>query len=130
MQTQELKPFVDSPRLAAIKENLRQCIGTENYYSPNTPGGCRYTDGIRILADDAECHWLISDLGIVAKMKFSHIPFQLWKFRCKDSIGLLTMQEDSGASVLYEQKYEYTDFPEGEIKLYVCDGIILLPSEY
>ena len=121
--------FKDSERLAAIKENLRQCIGSENVYGGF--GGYRYTDGVRILAEDAECHWLISDLGIVARSKpFRDVPFQLWKFRCKDMVGLLTMQEDSGAPVLYEQKYEYTDFPEGEIKLYCCDGTILLPSEY
>jgi hypothetical protein len=123
-----LKPFVDSPRLAAIKDNLRQCTGTEEYHRAGL--GLIFTDGVKWLADDAECHWLISDLSIVAQMKFSKIPFQLWKFRSKDSVGLLTMQEDTGSPVLYEQKYEYTDFPEGEIKLYVCDGIILLPSEY
>jgi len=129
MQAQQvLKPFVDSPRLSAIKENLQQCIGTENYYQPFL--GLKYTDGVKMLADDAECHWLISDLGIAAKLEFSHIPFQLWKLRVKDKIGLLTMQEDTDAPILYEQKYEYTEFPEGEIELYVFDDIILLPSEY
>jgi len=130
MQTvvpEDNKPFVDSARLATIKENLRQCTGTENYYKGF--GGYLHTDGIKFLEDDAECHWLISDIGIVA-MTFKDVPFQLWKFRCKDAIGLLTMQEDTNAPIKYEQKYSYTDFPEGEIKLYVCDGVLLLPSEY
>jgi len=28
------------------------------------------------------------------------------------------------------EKIPYTDFPPGEVKLYLIDGVILLPSEY
>jgi hypothetical protein len=40
------------------------------------------------------------------------------------------MIEDTGQPVLIRQKIPFTDFPEGILKMYCIDNILLLPSEY
>jgi len=130
MQTLQVgnKPFADSAQLAAIKENLRQFIGTENYH--RIFPGILCTDGIKVFADDTQCHWVISDLAVVSHLKFPRVDFQLWVLRVKDMVGKLTMREDTNAPVLYRQNYKYTDFPEGTFVMYLRDGVLMLPSEY
>jgi hypothetical protein len=32
--------------------------------------------------------------------------------------------------VIYEKEYEYTDFPVGTGKMYLIDGVLMVPSEY
>jgi hypothetical protein len=130
MQTLQVgnKPFADSAQLAAIKENLRQFIGTENYH--RIFPGILCTDGIKVFADDTQCHWVISDLAVVSHLKFPRVDFQLWVLRVKDMVGELTMREDTNAPVLYRQNYKYTDFPEGTFVMYLRDGVLMLPSEY
>lgn len=131
MQAVEMKcePFKDSLELQMIKETLRSCYGSEHLYKIQF-SKVNHTDGILQAADLLKCWWLISDMAIVSSRKFSKVPFQVWNLRVKDMIGLLTMREDSNTPILYEQKYEYTDFPEGDFKIYIIDNVMLLPSEY
>jgi len=42
----------------------------------------------------------------------------------------LACREDCGIPVIFEQKYEYTDFPVGTWKMYLIDGVLMVPSEY
>jgi len=71
------------------------------------------------------------DIAAVYQCKYRKIPFQVWELKKKeDGTAVLTMKEDSGQPVKYRQEYEWVDFPLNEIKLYVIDGVMLLPSEY
>ncbi len=38
--------------------------------------------------------------------------------------------DDGNDRLLLEKRIDYTDFPEPGIKLYVVDGVIMLPGEY
>jgi hypothetical protein len=38
--------------------------------------------------------------------------------------------EDGNGKNVFAKAIPFTDFPLPEIKLYVCDNVILLPSEY
>lgn len=40
------------------------------------------------------------------------------------------MKEDTDEPILVKQKIGYTDFPEGILKMYLIDNVLLLPSEY
>ncbi|MFC1762933.1 DUF6876 family protein [Planctomycetota bacterium] len=86
------------------------------------------TDGVQYLAEQAGAYWLIDAI-------FSHRrrePFQIWtlKKNTDDNGAVLTMQEDSGEPIKVRQEMPFTDFPLDQIKLYLIDGVVLLPSEY
>jgi len=110
-------------------ENLSQFTGTENYYPYNF--GIMLTDGIKYLADNADCYWL---LDIVASYQFNkeleNAPFQIWELKAKNEKGIVTCKEDSNMPEIVKQKIPYTDFPLAKIKLYLIDGVLMLPSEY
>jgi hypothetical protein len=46
-----------------------------------------------------------------------------------NATGVVTCDEGNG-TVIYEQALNFTDFPKPGIRLYFCNGTILLPSEY
>jgi hypothetical protein len=115
-----------------LKSSLSHFTGTTRYIrDPFT--GLMHTDGIEHLAERAGAQWLISDIGAV----FRHHPgikgiaFQLWTLTVdEDNTAILTCREDCDTPALYEQRYEYTDFPVGTWKMYLINGVLMVPSEY
>ncbi|OJV19239.1 MAG: hypothetical protein BGO21_21360 [Dyadobacter sp. 50-39] len=57
--------------------------------------------------------------------------FQVWVLSVDldQSTGSLQC-EDGNGQVLCKKQILFTDFPLAEIKIYVSDNVILLPSEY
>ncbi len=128
---------------------LSQFTGTGGYHRNWT--GFLYTDGIEHLAEKAECYWLIDAIASY-QHKLKRDPdlarFQLWILSVakegereypfieieNDDMGcVLTCWRDTpkeGVKPPVIQQFEYTDFPLPEIKLYVVDNVLLLPSEY
>jgi len=115
-----------------LKSSLSHFTGTAQYIrDPFT--GLLHTDGIEHLAQRAEAHWLVSDIGAVFRLhpKVRGIPFQLSTLTVEEgNKAVLTCREDCDMPVIYEQKYEYTDFPVGTWKMYLIDGVLMVPSEY
>ena len=55
---------------------------------------------------------------------------QFWKLRVNpDNSAVLTCERDKD-DVALTQAIEFTDFPLEEVKLYLSNGVLLLPSEY
>lgn len=113
--------------------DLCQFTGTENYFRHFT--GLRYTDGVRFLAERGGAFWLIDAIasyqGERAIRGNARLQdFQLWKLVVTDNTAVLTLREDSDCPNIIEQHIEFTDFPLSEVALYVCNGVLLLPSEY
>lgn len=55
---------------------------------------------------------------------------QFWKLTVhEDRSATLICERDQG-DVAIEQQIPFTDFPLAEIKLYLQEGVLLLPSEY
>jgi len=108
-----------------IKVELVQCIGTQHYYKHWT-GFFNYTDGVKILAEFAECHWLIDAIASYRRIE----PFQVWELQVNKKSAVLTMKEDSGLPVVVKQEIEYTDFPLDNMTLWLIEGVLILPSEY
>lgn len=107
-------------------KKLGNFIGTTCYHQGWA--GVKWTDGAAYLAEHGAA-WLLTDISSYYP-EHKEVPFQLWELKVKDKKAVLTMREDTGAPVLVKQKYGYTDFPEPGIKLYLIDGVLLLPSEY
>ena len=113
--------------MTTLTEELQQFTGTENYY--RHAFGCKYTDGVQYLAENAKAYWLLDAIFSYARKE----PFQIWKLQLSpvgDKDAVLTMREDSDTPVIVEQLIEYTDFPIEHIELWLIDGVLILPSEY
>lgn len=119
-------------------QELNQFTGTENYFSFNPIFGKHViTDGVKYLAEKAQCYWLLDAIasyhGTIIKKLPNSISFQVWRLVVNKSKGKLQLVENE--KVLIEQKIKYTDFPMDKIVLYVAQSganqfVIMLPSEY
>jgi hypothetical protein len=117
-----------------VLNNLAQFTGTEHHYRHL---GIRYTDGIKFLAENADCFWLIDAIasyqpGLRLNQRLAE--FQLWELKVTDQSGfssavLVCTDGDRNVPILTQQ-IERTDFPLPSISLYVEDGVLLLPSEH
>ena len=146
------------PRLPGeFQRELAQFTGTEEYRRHNLGG--MYTDGVAYLASGSEgvlydgwhksggAFWLLDAIFSwqreVKRKAVDRGAFQVWHLfirRDGEKRGALlvchvdtcTLDEADhvrcGATA--RQEIEFTDFPLDEIKLYLCDGVLLLPSEY
>ncbi len=107
---------------------LDQCIGTTQWFEHWTKR-IRYTEGIKTMADVAGAYWLVD---AVASWNRKEV-FQVWELRVNKEekpMAVLTMIEDPSQPELVRQEISFTDFPLDYIKLYLIDGVLLLPSEY
>lgn len=119
--------------MAATPEQLRatlaHCIGSENLYKHQF--GIHYTDGIKIMAETAGAHWFID---LVASWQLSpkvrKEPFQIWTLTVTGRQAVARAFHDLPGEQLAEQEIEYTDFPPGEWKFYLVDGVLMVPGEY
>jgi hypothetical protein len=92
-----------------------------------------FTDGVHFLAEKAGAYWLIDLIAPHKNRRLSNEEFQIWTFtvnRDKPPMAVATCQADTDEPVLRRQRIEYTDFPLPAIKLWLVDGVLMLPSEY
>lgn len=126
-----------------LLQNLQHFCGSEQYYKHGL--GLCYTDGIKYLAENAQCYWLIDAIAShqpTAKKNPRLKEFQLWFLHVgtghefiKPKAGnaaVLTCWEDTPkaeSKPVIIQQIPFTDFPLKEIKLYLKEKILLLPDE-
>ena len=113
--------------------DLARFQGTSRYYK-HWVGAFQYTDGIKHLADTAEAYWLIDAIASYqpdARVRNDEMlqQFQTWQLSVQNKAGVLTLFRDTNDPVL-TQEIPYTDFPLAEIKLYLNEKVLMLPSEY
>jgi len=114
-----------------LQSMLDQCIGTEQYWAHWTKR-IKFTDGVKIMAEAAGAYWLVDAVASWNRKE----AFQVWELHVDRSpdrdepMAILTMIEDTNQPELVRQEITYTDFPLDYIKLYLIDGVLLLPSEY
>ena len=111
--------------------DLNQFTGTTQYYA-HWLKAFLYTDGVKYLADEAQAYWLIDAIA-------SHQPealkdpmlrgIQFWKLIVTGNKAKLICERDTD-NVAITQDIDYTDFPLSEVKLYLADRVLMLPSEY
>jgi hypothetical protein len=111
--------------------DLAQFTGTENWYRHPIVGKMLYTDGIRYMMNKAGAYWLIDEIAFQQyHPRVKTEEFQVWVLivDLEQSTGALKC-EDGNGRILCSKQIPYTDFPLAEIKIYVSDNVILLPSE-
>lgn len=111
---------------------MAQFTGSETFYRYGLAGDVLFTEGVRYVADTAGAYWLLDLICIanVYEAKVRAEEFQLWTLVVRDNADGVVTCDDGNGNVAYEQALDYTDFPEPGIKLYFCNGTILLPGEY
>ena|SRR5680860_88248 len=119
-----------------LRNNLETFTGTETFYKIpllNT----RFTDGIKYLADTANCFWLVTDTSVIAKSllnrsRFITIDFKKLSEDVQDALGYEAVIEYSNGNdiIMETHKYHFTDFPLENIRLFFVDNTLMLPSEY
>jgi len=95
-----------------------------------------YTEGVQYMAEHGGAYWLIDavasyqpDKRIASRPDL--VDFQLWELVvAQDKSATLTMRGDSDQPAVVTQEIPFTDFPLAQIKFYVCNGTLMLPSEY
>ncbi len=113
---------------------LRNFTGTEHLYRHWL--GYHYTDGVFHLAESAGAHWLLDAIGSYQATRRIRDDtmlreFQVWELHVnlKNHSADLRCLRDTD-DLVFHQHIPFTDFPLSQIKLYLRDGILLLPSEY
>jgi hypothetical protein len=117
-----------------IKRALAQFTGTEGYHKHLFPGKSPIllTDGCDFIRNECKAWWLFDAiLSYQCEKILRNVNFQIVELRqnMKDLSWLLTIREDSNLKPLISQRIEFSDFPLDYLKLYVIQGIVLLPSE-
>ena len=121
-------------------EDIRSALSfqtcTEQYWKvfPNDDAP-KITDGVKVMIEMCGAFWLaVAIVSWQGNKKVRKEPFQVWTLiLTADEFpnGAVLVCEDGNHRELARQEIEYTDFPLPEgIKLFLCDGILLLPSEY
>jgi hypothetical protein len=116
-----------------LLSQLAHCIGTESYHQHWTQR-LLYTDGIKTLAEGAECYWLIDAIASHQSFLQHNHPqtydFQTWTLSVSPSrMGAIVCALDDLATAI-RQQILFTDFPLPGVTLYCFKGVLLLPFEY
>jgi hypothetical protein len=115
------------------ESDLNQFVGTEQYYRHWTR--LLYTDGVQYVAQEGGAYWLIDAIASwQLSPKVTQDPMlreiQLWTLKVNsDKSATLSCQRDAD-DVAFTQEIEYTDFPLSEVRFYLTQGVLMLPSEY
>lgn len=126
-----------------LKAALAQFTGTECYHrlaSGGLLGNVALTDGVKYLADQAGCYWLVSlivsyqpELAVHSDRRLRE--FQFWTLTANaDRTAVLTCIADAGEPPVITHEITLTDFPLPTIQIWVApEGdmkILYLPSEH
>ena len=119
-----------------IKEGLQHFHGTEMFYQIPLLR-TRFTDGLKYLANAADCFWLITDTSVIAKSlmnrsEFVTIDFKRLSKEKQDYSGYEAeiIYSDGNDNILEKHGYRATDFPLDELRLFFVNDTLMLPSEY
>ena len=123
-------------KVKKIKAELQHFCGTEMFFKIPLIGTC-FTDGLKYLAKEAECYWLITDVSVIAKSlskksSFITIDFKRLseKERLENQCEAIINYSDGNGNIYETHRYIVTDFLLDELRLFFVDNTLMLPSEY
>jgi hypothetical protein len=114
-----------------ILEIINNSMGTTEYhkFSP-FPKFPVVTDGVIEVAKAAECYWLLDMIGGSQKNPKLDKNFQVWKLTVDWHDRSAVLRGYNDTTLIMTEKIAYTNFPLEDFKVYLIDGVILLPNEY
>jgi hypothetical protein len=106
--------------------DLNEFTGTEQYY--------RYynillTDGVKYFADKAGAYWFLDIVFTEIAPHQKKEPFITIELNVGSGKALIKAH-DGDYRYFFERKIEFTDCPIGQWKFYLCDMVMMVPSEY
>jgi len=110
---------------------MNQATGTTAYH--RFSGFANYpviTDGVIALAEASGCFWLLNIIGSYQGNAKLDKTFQVWTLEVNRTNDSGVVRGFNDTTLIVTQEIPYTDFPLDKVKLYLIDGIILLPPEY
>lgn len=111
--------------------DLAYFTGTEQLYRHGLVRHILYTDGVQHVAEAGEAYWLVDKIACnQLEAKIAAQEFQLWTLTVAVDLTAVLTCTDGNGNTIAEEKIGYTDFPLPEMKFYVTNNTILLPSEY
>lgn len=105
------------------------CTGKYHKFS-SVPRFPLITDGVLALAEAGECYWFLDLIGSYQNNKKLDKSFQVWKLTVHPESSTAVVEGYNDMKPIITQEIPYTDFPLSYLKLFLVDGVILLPSEY
>lgn len=119
-----------------IKEGLQHFHGSETLFQIPLLD-TRYTNGLKYLAEAAQCFWLITDASVIAKSLIKRSEFITVDFNRLSEVEQNAkgyeaeiIYSDGNDNILEKQSYRVTDFPLDELRLFFVNNTLMLPSEY
>ena len=103
-----------------------QFTGSAEVYRHALARSVVYTEGAQYVAETAGAYWLLDKVAIVGS-SLRDQPFQVWKL---DVAAKAITVDDGNGNVIHTEQLDFTDFPEPGVTLWLCDGTIMVPSEY
>ena len=114
-----------------ILEIIKQAHGTTDYHKFSSFAHYPVvTDGVIAVAEAAECFWLLDIIGSYQYDKRLDPAFQVWKLEVNHDENSAVVRGFNDVELIITQEIEFTNFPLEEFKLFLMDGVILLPSEH
>jgi hypothetical protein len=121
--------------IAELEAETAQFYGTSQYHFHPLYKSMKYTDGVQFLGANGFA-WLIDEIGFNLHnlMANGQRGFYLVVLETKGNRAELNvcvdMDGEKMIDVLTTKKINYTDAPQGKLKLYWQNGVLFLPSEY
>lgn len=119
-----------------IKEGLKHFHGSEMFFQIPLLQ-TQFTNGVKYLANVAECFWLVTDTSVIAKSLMKKSYFITIDFRRLNEEERKTLEceaiinyGDGNDNILQTHRYNSTDFPLDELRLFFVNNTLMLPSEY
>lgn len=120
----------------ALRESLQQFCGTTQFFQLPLIR-TRFTDGINYLAKKADCFWLVTDASVIAKSLMDRsyfIAIDVKRLseseRQQKGCEAIINYTDGNETILETHRYNVTDFPLDELRMYFVNNTLMLPNEY
>jgi len=125
-------------KTSEIRRNLQMFSGTQHWYEHGVFPNVLYTDGVKYLAESAECHWLVDAIAshqVRCQQDDMLRGMQFWELFTEQGGWVLACYRDKGDEA-FRQEIPYSDFPlDDGIRIWVAPidwerVALYLPSEH
>ena len=108
--------------------DLQQFTGTCSYYA-HWLRPLVYTDGVQYFAERAGAYWFLDIVATEIMEVHRREPFVSICMKVENDRAVITA-DDGNENLLWSRAIEWTDCPAGEWRFYLCDNVLMVPSEY
>lgn len=113
-----------------LQEGLNQFMGAIVWYQPLLYPSFLYTKGVRYLATNADCFWLLDFIfSNQALVTLKEETFQIWTIESENDKASITVS-DVNENVIEVFPLFDAHFPFKKFTLWCIQGRLILPTEY